>query len=71
LNAPASGIFCQFCDVAKSGNGLGEDLARFGYKQNMKVKFVEHIFFLFYWLLYLKPCIKQNMVWILILFLEN
>jgi hypothetical protein len=69
-------FFCQFCDVAKSGDGLCENLARFGYKQNMKVKFVEHLFFLSFffinWLLYLKLCIKRNMVLIFILiFLEN
>jgi hypothetical protein len=69
LKAPASGISCQFCDVAKSGDGLREDLARFGYKQNMKVKFVEHLFFLLATLL--ETMYKRNMVWIFILFLEN
>jgi len=60
LKAQASGIFCQFCDIAKSGDGLCENLARFGYKQNMKVKFVEHLFF-FSFFFYLLATLLETM----------
>ncbi len=35
-------FFCQFCDVSKVTMISKKDLAKFGYKLNMKVKFSKH-----------------------------
>ncbi len=32
----------QFCDVAKSGNDLDEDVAKLGYKLNLKIEILKH-----------------------------
>ncbi len=39
-------FFGRFCDVAKSGDDQQEDLARIGYKKNMKAKFSKTLFYI-------------------------
>jgi hypothetical protein len=34
----------QFCDVAKSGNDLDEDVAKLGYELNLKIEIFKHPF---------------------------
>ncbi len=34
----------QFCDVAKSGNDLDKDVAKLGYKLNLKIEIFKHPF---------------------------
>jgi hypothetical protein len=52
----------QFLDIAKSGDDPQEDLARFGYKLNMKVKFLNATsIFLAH---PLEPCVKIRRVFI-------
>jgi hypothetical protein len=41
----------QFWDIAKSGDDSQEDLARFGYKLNMKVEFLNVL--VYFWLIHL------------------
>jgi hypothetical protein len=43
-------FFGQFCGRPKCGDCVQEDLAKFGYKKNIKVEFFEHpsIFFTAY-----------------------
>jgi hypothetical protein len=42
-------FFGRFCDVAKSGDDQQEDLARIGYKKNMKAKLSKNNV-LYFWL---------------------
>jgi hypothetical protein len=52
----------QFLDIAKTGDDPQEDLARFGYKLNMKVKFLNATsIFLAH---PLEPCVKIRRVFI-------
>jgi hypothetical protein len=41
-------LFCQFCDVAKVANDPHEYLAKFGYKQNMKLENFKTFFCIFW-----------------------
>jgi len=44
-------FFGRFCHVAKSGDDQQEDLARIGYKKNMKEFFSKTLFYIFGYLL--------------------
>ncbi len=48
----------QFWDIAKSGDDPQEDLARFGYKLNMKVKSLNVL--LCFWLIHLNHVWKSG-----------
>jgi hypothetical protein len=49
-------FFGNFVLYSQSGNDQQEDLAKFGYKLNMKLKFQNIILYL--WLTLLEPCIE-------------
>ncbi len=72
--AAAVFFFLAMLCYSQSGNDPQEDLARFGYKLNMKVNFLKNIL-LYFWLLLLEPrietCWRYSLNFDRILAIEN